>query len=87
MKQKKSTDSAISRRKFFDAAGTYTLHGIALGMLQNSQLNAQSAIPAEQAESLMPALSTVGAVYLIMAARYRACATRTAPTENQTALF
>src|SRR5713101_4917815 len=58
MKGTQSTDSAISRRKFLDATGKYTVGGLAaLGMLRNSQLNSQTRLPTDQAGSLMSKLS------------------------------
>src|SRR5437868_4787812 len=58
MQRKKSTDRAMSRRKFLDTTGKYTVGGLAtLGMLGNSQLNSQARVPTDQAEALTSKLS------------------------------
>src|SRR5215470_6235807 len=52
MKVIKPTDAAISRRKFFDATGKYTVGGLAaLGMLGSPYVNSQARLPADQAGS------------------------------------
>src|SRR5882672_7052483 len=58
MKGKKSTDSAISRRKFLDATGKYTVGGLAgFAMLGSSHMNSQTRVPTDQAGSVMSKLT------------------------------
>src|SRR5437764_3983005 len=59
MKRKKSTGKAISRRKFLDATGKYTVGGLAaLGMPGGFQLNSQTRDATDLAGSFISKLSS-----------------------------